>query len=108
MDDGQVYEDKFVKVLGEVISEKARSKLQIYQDKLEELIEAHKLDVTISIGTLILAGSFPAHRLVAKTANRDHITYFKTLGLVTGMYQVDQIESVEPNQWCYLITPTAQ
>lgn len=108
MDDGQAYEDRFKKVVGEFMEAHAQAKLQIHQHKLEELIQVHKLDVSISIGTVMLAGSFTAHRLVAKTANRDHITYFKTLGLVTGMYQVDQIESVEPNQWCYLITPTAQ
>lgn len=108
MDDGQAYEDRFKKVMGEFMEAHSQAKLQIHQHRLEELIQVHKLDVSISIGTVMLADSFPALRLVAKTANRDHITYFKTLGLVTGMYQVDQIDSVEPTQWWYQITPTAQ
>lgn len=106
MDDGQNLEARFKQVMDEFMSVHSQAKLQIHQHKLEELIEAHKLDIALSVSTFNQPGVFTAYRIVAKTANRDHITYFKALGLVTGMYQVDQIDSVEPTQWWYEVTPT--
>lgn len=82
-----------------------RARLELFVKKYEELLKAHNLDIELSVDTSInsLLVNF---RIVAKTANRDHITNFKTLGLVTGLYTVEQIESTNPTQWWYEVTPT--
>lgn len=82
-----------------------RANLKIFVKKYEELLKAHNLDIDLSVDTSTteLLTNF---RILAKTANRDHIAIFKALGIATGLFTVEQIQSANPTQWWYEVTPT--
>lgn len=110
MDDGESY-DPIAEALMKHMDKLRVGHLNSYIPELVELASVHNLDLVIEMGsknTKVLGSPMVYSKsiLIAKTSNRDHIKHFEVLGKVTGLFFVEQIDSLDPTKWWYEVTPT--
>lgn len=103
--------DTFINPISPTYMLEPKGKLKDLVNLLEELIITHKFDISVEYRLISKKDSDDSNyyftTLVAKTCNRDDINIFTVLGRATGLFQVDQIDSLVPTEWWYQITPTA-
>lgn len=101
----------FIKPISSGYMLEPKGKIKDLFSFLEELIITNKFDISVEYRLISKKDNdgsiYYFTALVAKTCNRDDINIFTVLGRATGLFQVDQIDTLVPTEWWYQITPTA-
>ena len=104
--------DTFINPISPTYMLEPKGKLKDLCSLLVELIITHKFDISVEYRLISKKDNDDCNyyftALVVKTSNKDHINIFTVLGRATGLFQVDQIDSLVPTEWWYQVTPTAQ
>lgn len=86
--------------------ERKELKYRVWVKKLRDLVDTHDLSLSVAMGWKIKRDQNMAYfdpYLMFHTARVDHIDVFKGLGLVTGWFTIEQVESAESTLWKYEI-----